>query len=94
MSVASYLVGVISGFLKSEWGSTALSDLVSMGLDYHAVSGSQLSSRAIGPHKPMGCGLQEGERHLALSGYAPCATPGPMEGTGCWPLGENGGKRI
>ena len=32
MSVASYLVGVISGFLKSEWGSTALSDLVSMGL--------------------------------------------------------------
>ena len=42
----------------------------------------------------MGCGLQEGERHLALSGYAPCATPGPMEGTGCWPLGENGGKRI
>ena len=42
----------------------------------------------------MGCGLQESERHLALSGYAPCATLGPMEGTGCWPLGDNGGKRI
>ena len=84
MSVASYLMGVISGPLKSEWGSIALSDLVSMGLE---LPRSQWVSAQLQSHRaPQAHGLWSSRRRVSPCTVWVCPLRHPWPHGGDWLL--------